>query len=63
MEAKMSTEELAQKGVIVRAAGRSTLAEEMPQAYKDVENVINVMSGAGIAGKVTRFRPMGVIKG
>ncbi|MBU2573421.1 MAG: RtcB family protein [Elusimicrobia bacterium] len=57
------TEELAKKGVIVRAAGRSTLAEEMPQAYKDVENVISVMTGAGIAGKVARFRPMGVIKG
>lgn len=57
------TDELAEKGVTVRAAGRSTLAEEMPEAYKDVENVISVMSGAGIAGKVARFRPIGVIKG
>ncbi len=57
------TDELAQKGVTVRAAGRSTLAEEMPEAYKDVENVISVISGAGIAGKVARFRPLGVIKG
>lgn len=56
-------DELAQKGVTVRASGRSTLAEEMPQAYKDVENVVGVMSGAGIAGKVARFRPIGVIKG
>jgi len=56
-------DELAQKGVIVRAAGRETLAEEMPQAYKDVNDVINVVSKAGIARKVARFRPIGVIKG
>jgi len=56
-------EEMAQKGIIVRAAGRETLAEEMPDAYKDVSNVVDVVHNAGIARKVVRLRPMGVIKG
>ena len=57
------TEELAGQGVTVRAAGRSTLAEEMPEAYKDVNDVIRVVSAAGLAAKVARLKPMGVIKG
>jgi len=57
------TEELAGQGVIVRAAGRSTLAEEMPEAYKDVNDVIRVVSAAGLAAKVARLKPLGVIKG
>ncbi|PKM98707.1 MAG: RNA-splicing ligase RtcB [Elusimicrobia bacterium HGW-Elusimicrobia-3] len=56
-------DELAAKGVWVRASGRETLSEEMPEAYKDVENVVGVMAGAGIAKKVARFRPLLVIKG
>lgn len=55
--------ELLDEGVVVRANGRSTLAEEMPEAYKDVSNVVEVMHRAGIALKVARLRPMGVIKG
>lgn len=50
-------------GIIVRAKGRSTLAEEMPEAYKDVEEVVDVVHGAGISRKVARMRPLGVIKG
>ncbi len=50
-------------GIIVRAKGRSTLAEEAPEAYKDVEQVVNVMHEAGISKKVARFKPLGVIKG
>ena len=45
------------------ASGRSTLAEEMPEAYKDVERVVSVMHRAGISRKVARLKPIGVIKG
>ena len=50
-------------GIIVRAKGRSTLAEEAPEAYKDVEAVVNVVHSAGISKKVARMKPLGVIKG
>jgi tRNA-splicing ligase RtcB len=55
--------ELADMGVVVRGAGRSTLVEEIPEAYKDVEDVVRVVHEAGIARKVARLRPLGVIKG
>lgn len=55
--------ELEDQGVIVRATGRETLAEEMPEAYKDVSEVVDVVHKAGIAKKVARLRPMGVVKG
>ena len=57
------TAELAGMGVTVRGAGRATLVEEIPQAYKDVEDVVRVVHGAGLANKVARLRPLGVIKG
>jgi tRNA-splicing ligase RtcB len=55
--------ELAEKGIIVRGAGRGTIDEEISEAYKDVSGVVNVVHGAGIARKVARLKPMGVIKG
>jgi len=55
--------EMEDKGIIVRATGRSTLAEEMPEAYKNVSNVVNVVHHAGLSRKVARLRPLGVIKG
>ena len=55
--------ELAEMGVTVKGAGRATLVEEIPQAYKDVEDVVRVVHEAGIANKVARLRPLGVIKG
>ena len=55
--------ELGEKGIMVRSRGRSTLSEEMPDAYKDVSKVVDVVHGAGLAKKVARIRPMGVIKG
>jgi len=39
------------------------VAEEIPEAYKDVANVVDVVHGAGIAKKVAKLRPLGVIKG
>ncbi|HEV8631403.1 MAG TPA: RtcB family protein, partial [Thermoanaerobaculia bacterium] len=56
-------DELAAKGVVVMAAGMATVAEEMPEAYKDVADVVDVVVRAGIARKVARLEPIGVIKG
>jgi tRNA-splicing ligase RtcB len=55
--------EMEDKGIIVMAAGRGTLAEEMPEAYKDISNVVDVVHNAGLSKKVARLRPLGVIKG
>ena len=57
------TKELEDKGIIVRGASRGTLVEEMPDAYKDVNDVVNVVHRAGISRKVVKLIPMGVIKG
>lgn len=56
-------DELAQRGILVRAGSMSGLAEEAPDAYKDLEHVVDTVHGAGIARKVARTRPLGVIKG
>ena len=55
--------ELAAKGIEVMAAGRDTLAEEAPEAYKNVNNVVHVVHEAGISKRVARMRPVAVIKG
>jgi len=55
--------EMEDKGIIVKSAGRETLAEEMSEAYKDISNVVNVVHNAGISRKVARLRPIGVVKG
>jgi len=55
--------ELEDKGILVRWTGRSTLAEEMPEAYKDVAQVVEVVHGAGISKKVARLKPIAVVKG
>ncbi|MFH1640695.1 MAG: RtcB family protein, partial [Candidatus Omnitrophota bacterium] len=55
--------ELESKGIIVLASGRGTIVEEAPQAYKDVNEVVNVVHNAGISKRVCRMRPLGVIKG
>jgi len=55
--------ELADRGILVRSEGRSTLLEEIPEAYKDVREVVDIVHGAGIARKVAKLVPMGVIKG
>lgn len=56
-------EELEERGVVVMAAGMATVAEEMPEAYKDVAEVVEVVEGAGISRTVAQLRPLGVIKG
>jgi tRNA-splicing ligase RtcB len=55
--------EMEAKGVVVMAAGMATVAEEMPDAYKDVADVVGVVSGAGLSRVVARLRPIGVVKG
>jgi tRNA-splicing ligase RtcB len=55
--------EMAQRGIVVRASSYGTIAEEMPDAYKDVADVVDTVHGAGISKKVVRLRPLGVIKG
>jgi tRNA-splicing ligase RtcB (3'-phosphate/5'-hydroxy nucleic acid ligase) len=55
--------EMEDKGIIVRSAGRETLAEEMSEAYKDISSVVDVVHRAGISKKVAKLRPLGVIKG
>jgi tRNA-splicing ligase RtcB len=56
-------EELEAKGVVVMAAGMATVAEEMPEAYKDVADVVDVVHKAGLSRRVAQLRPMAVIKG
>ncbi len=55
--------ELLAAGVIARARGRNGLDEEQPDAYKNVTEVVDVLHKAGIASKVAKLRPLGVIKG
>jgi tRNA-splicing ligase RtcB len=55
--------EMQQKGIVMRAKGIKTIAEEMPDAYKDVSDVVNVMHNSGISLKVAKLKPLGVIKG
>jgi len=56
-------QELEEKGIVLMAASKRTILEEAPKAYKDVNEVVNAVDGAGISKKVCRMRPLGVIKG
>lgn len=56
-------QDLEAKGIHIRAGSMAGLAEEAPQAYKDVDKVVEAVVGAGIARKVARLRPLAVIKG
>jgi len=60
---RLLLEELEDKGIVVRYRGRATLAEEMPDAYKNISDVVEIIVQAGIAKKVARLKPLGVIKG
>ena len=56
-------DELRERGVLARATGRDALAEEMPEAYKDVADVVDVVHRFGISTRVARLKPLAVIKG
>jgi tRNA-splicing ligase RtcB len=55
--------QLEQQGIVVRSASNKGLAEEAPFAYKDVESVVDVVAHAGLARRVARLVPIGVVKG
>lgn len=55
--------ELREMGVTIRFEGRATVAEEMPAAYKDVAEVVEVMEAAGVSERVARLKPFLVVKG
>jgi tRNA-splicing ligase RtcB len=57
------TRELADHGIIVMSASQRTLREEIPEAYKNLDQVVEVVHKAGIARKVARLRALGCIKG
>lgn len=56
-------QELLDRGVVARSRGRRGLDEEQPAAYKDVNDVVDVVHKAGISKRVCQLRPIGVIKG
>ena len=55
--------ELRARGIHVRAAGLATVAEERPEAYKDVADVVRIVHDAGVSTRVAQLRPLAVIKG
>ncbi len=55
--------ELEKRGIVVRGASRRTINEEIPEAYKDVSDVVDTCEMAGISKKVAQLRPLGCIKG
>lgn len=56
-------QELAERGILVRAQNKATLAEEASYAYKDVADVVEVCHEVGISRKIAKMRPIGVVKG
>lgn len=62
-DARIETKKLEDQGIILRAETRDGILEEIPEAYKDIDAVIDVVHNAGLARKVARLRPMGVVKG
>ncbi len=62
-DARSVQRKLEEAGILVRSQTRDGILEEVPEAYKDVDEVIEVVARAGLARKVARLRPMGVIKG
>jgi tRNA-splicing ligase RtcB len=55
--------ELAAKGIFVLSASDEVLRQEVPEAYKDIDMVVDAVHSAGISKKVARMRPLGVVKG
>jgi tRNA-splicing ligase RtcB len=55
--------ELRQQGIWVRSDAKHTVLEEIPEAYKDVADVVEVISGAGLARPVAKLEPLAVVKG
>jgi len=62
-DARTETKKLEEQGIILRSETRDGILEEIPEAYKDIDAVVDVVHNAGLARKVARLRPIGVIKG
>jgi tRNA-splicing ligase RtcB len=62
-DAHLEAKRLEEKGILIRAETRDGILEEIPEAYKDIDEVIDVVHNAGLARRVARLRPMGVVKG
>jgi len=54
---------LSEKGIVLRAASPGVVSEEAPGVYKDSEAVVDVVHSLGVARKVARLMPLGVVKG
>ena len=63
VDGRVLRRQLEANGIVVRALSARGLAEEAPEAYKDVERVVDVVERAGLAARVARLRPIGVVKG
>ena len=62
-ESRALREELRAQGIVVNAGSKRGFSEEAPLAYKNVDDVVNVVHEAGIAKKIARLRPLAVVKG
>ena len=60
---RLIDDELRARGIIVLSARRKTLHEEVSEAYKDIDRVVEIVHGAGLSKKIARMRPLGVVKG
>ncbi|MDD5551817.1 MAG: RtcB family protein, partial [Candidatus Pacebacteria bacterium] len=60
---KKILEEMTNKGIFVRFSSPRGLVEEAPGAYKNIDNVINIVQNAGLSKKVAKLKPLAVIKG
>jgi tRNA-splicing ligase RtcB len=63
VDAQNAKQRLEDRGIFVRAETRDGISEEIPEAYKDVDAVINVVHNAGLSQRVARLKPIGVVKG
>lgn len=61
--ARQVEDELMSRGIYVRAASREGVTEEIPEAYKDIDHVVDIVHNAGLAKRVARMKPVGVCKG
>ena len=63
IDSELLIKRLEEQGIEVRAKTRSLISEEVPEAYKNVDDVVRLTEDAGLARPVARLRPLGVIKG
>ena len=61
--AQQIVDNLHKKGIVIMAKGKGTIVEEASEAYKDIDEVTASVEGAGLAKKVARMKPLGVVKG